>query len=41
MHTIRVGLSIELAVLAGCASENSDARWTSLMMEGGRAAHLL
>lgn len=31
MHTIRVGFSMALAVLAGCASENGDDKWTSLM----------
>ena len=31
MHTIRVGFSVALAVLAGCASENGDDKWTSLM----------
>lgn len=31
MRTIRVGLSMVFAVLAGCASENGDDKWTSLM----------
>ncbi|WP_244490123.1 type II secretion system secretin GspD [Rhizobium sp. Root483D2] len=31
MLTIRVGFSMVLAVLAGCASENSDDKWASLM----------
>lgn len=31
MHTIRVGFSMALAVLAGCASESGDDKWTSLM----------
>jgi general secretion pathway protein D len=31
VRAIRVGLSMVLAVLAGCASENSDDKWTSLM----------
>jgi general secretion pathway protein D len=31
VHTIRVGFSMVLAVLAGCASENGDDKWTSLM----------
>ncbi|WP_421870012.1 type II secretion system secretin GspD [Pararhizobium sp.] len=31
MLTIRVGFSMVLAVLSGCASENSDDKWASLM----------
>ncbi len=38
MHRIRVGFSMVLAVLAGCASENGDDRWTSLM-EGVERPH--
>ncbi len=31
MRTIRVGFSVALAMLAGCASESGDDKWTSLM----------